>query len=160
MGRILHACMWLAESTTASKHYQIWTTHHELIASWCPYKEMHRGKQCHMCLLLFCTCPVLPDSYEFQSTHNLALAGYFTYWKLANTQRKYRNMQNEVLPHCLPLLKTSIYKFTVKKSNIYCQSVKFFSHNTQNKWEYVKCPTLLCLFLYSKSKFLCKISAQ
>ena len=39
---------------------------------------MHRGKQHYMYLLLVHTCPVLPDSYEFQSLCNLAWAGYFT----------------------------------------------------------------------------------
>ena len=79
MGKIVNACAWLAELTSASKRYQIWTTQHHLIASWCPYMEMHRGKQCYMCLSLVRACPVLTDSYDFQSTSNLALAGYFTY---------------------------------------------------------------------------------
>ena len=39
---------------------------------------MHRGKQCYMCLSLVPTCSVIPDSYGFQSTFNLVLAGYIT----------------------------------------------------------------------------------
>ena len=77
MRKLVNACMWLAELASASKHYFIWTTQHQLIASWWSYKEIHKGKQSNMYLLLVCTCSYY-QMCEFQSTFNLVLARYCT----------------------------------------------------------------------------------
>ena len=78
MRMLVNACTWLADLAVARKWYQIWWTSHQLIASWYPYKENTSYKQQYVCKMLVHAFSVLLDSYDFQSTCNLALAGYFT----------------------------------------------------------------------------------
>ena len=62
-----NACVWLVNLTNASCHNQIWKSPHQLIASWCPVKEITWYKQQYMCTVLVCTCSVSSDFYDFQS---------------------------------------------------------------------------------------------
>ena len=62
-----NAGAWLANLANASCHNQIWYTSYQLIASWCPYKEISWYKQHYMCAALVCACSVLLEYYDFQS---------------------------------------------------------------------------------------------
>ena len=118
---LVNACMWLADLATASKHYQIWESHHQLIVSWCPYKEKHKGKQSNMCLSLVCTCSILADSYECQSTCNLALARYFT---------KLFDVFPVQSPHLTAIQKTSEYYCSVHL-HLGCQLLVSMAHHME-----------------------------
>ena len=44
-----NACTWLVNLATASCHNQMWYASYQLIASWCPYKEITWYKQHYLC---------------------------------------------------------------------------------------------------------------
>ena len=82
-----NACAWLANLANASCHNQIWYASNQLIASWCPYKDIKCVQTtlhvCSTCFCLFCITGVL----WFSIFRNLAWAGYFTQiWLLLLTE--------------------------------------------------------------------------
>ena len=60
-----NACTWLANLANASCHNQIWYASYQLIASWCPYKEITCYKQHYICTEFVWSCSVLLEYYDF-----------------------------------------------------------------------------------------------
>ena len=82
-----NACTWLANLVNASCHNQIWYVSYQLIASWCPYKEITWYNQHYMCAELVHACSVSLEYYDFQSfailceldsLHNLSSRWYYS----------------------------------------------------------------------------------
>ena len=51
-----NVCTWLVNMKNASCYNQIWKSLYQLIANWCPNKEITWYKQEHMCAMLIHTC--------------------------------------------------------------------------------------------------------
>ena len=79
-----NACTWWANLANATCHNQIWYASYQLIARWCPYKEITWYKQHSMCAVPVHACSVFPDYYEFQSFTILCeldtLQSHLTIW--------------------------------------------------------------------------------
>ena len=73
-GKLVNACLSLANLITTINYYHIWR-----------YQLIHSVNNEHKWLSLVCACPVLQDTYQNQSTCNFALAGYFTVPKTMNS---------------------------------------------------------------------------